>query len=370
MQEMKKRRIVLASVLKPLNDTRMMEKMAVSLAATGRYEVHVIGYPTDAPINDDRIHFHALPKFKRVSLGRVMARLKTLKITIKVKPELLIVTTHELLAVAILNRILFGASIFYDVQENYARNIRFTSAFPKGTRTLIAGLVRCKEMVSSMFVTQFILAEKGYREELAFVKNKFTIVENKCRVPAGFRRSASADPFRLVFTGTLADSTGVLESIQLAKMLHALEPKIRLHIVGYCQQPDVLRQIEKEVGDHPFITLTGGKNLVPHSLILDAIASADFGMIYYPMSPHIENKTPTKLFEYLALQLPILLQNYRPWVERCVPYAAALPVDFLHPDTHRILDQMRLTRFFSSLPEDVTWPSEEQKLLRLVDSIF
>lgn len=367
---MKKRRIVLASLLKPVNDTRMTEKMATTLALSGKCEVHVIGYPTDAIIKDDQIRYHALPRFKRISVGRILARLKTLQITIKVKPELFIVTTHELLGVAIANRILFGTKISYDVQENYSRNILFTNAFPRGTRTLIAGLVRLKERVSSVFISQFILAEKGYREELTFVKKKFTVIENKCRVPDGFVRHGSPDRHRLVFTGTLAESTGVLAAIQLAKMLHAHEPKIQLHIVGYCQQPEVLKQIEKEVAEHSFITLTGGQNLVPHAEILEAIAEADFGIIYYPLSPHIENKIPTKLFEYLALKLPILLQNHRPWAERCTPYSAALPVDFVHPDPKSLLDQMHSTRFFTSQPNGVTWASEEQKLLDLAAGIF
>ncbi len=41
MQEIKKRRIVLASVLKPVNDPRMFEKMGQSLSH--HYEVHIIG---------------------------------------------------------------------------------------------------------------------------------------------------------------------------------------------------------------------------------------------------------------------------------------------------------------------------------------
>ena len=41
MQEVKKRRIVLASVLKPVNDSRMFEKMGQSLAPY--YEVHIMG---------------------------------------------------------------------------------------------------------------------------------------------------------------------------------------------------------------------------------------------------------------------------------------------------------------------------------------
>src|SRR5436190_24397317 len=118
MQEMKKRRIVLASLLKPVNDPRMFEKMGVTLAQSDQYEVHIIGYPSNTSVSEQNLHFHQLSKFKRISFGRFTAQLKALQFIIKVKPELLVVTTHELLQVAILIRILFGTKIIYDIQEN------------------------------------------------------------------------------------------------------------------------------------------------------------------------------------------------------------------------------------------------------------
>ena len=66
MQEMKKRRIVLASLLKPVNDTRMFEKIGVSLAQSGQYEVHIIGYPSGTSVSEPNVHFHPLPRFKNI----------------------------------------------------------------------------------------------------------------------------------------------------------------------------------------------------------------------------------------------------------------------------------------------------------------
>lgn len=43
---MKKRRIVLASILKPVDDTRMTEKLGATLAQVEGNEVYVIGYPS------------------------------------------------------------------------------------------------------------------------------------------------------------------------------------------------------------------------------------------------------------------------------------------------------------------------------------
>ncbi|HLZ16197.1 MAG TPA: hypothetical protein VKQ08_04125, partial [Cyclobacteriaceae bacterium] len=292
---MKKRTIVLASLLKPVDDTRMFEKMGLSLADSGLYEVHLIGYPSAADLHVQGVQFHPLPKFRRLSPGRIGARLKVLQKTIQLKPELFLVNTHDLLGVAILIRILFGTRILYDIQENYKKNILFTDAFPKPLRPVIAFFVRLKEWVASPLFSQFLLAEKCYATELGFVGKKFQVIENKCKFPRDFRRSPSKDFIQLVFTGTLAESTGVFLAIRLARKLHLSEPRVRLAIIGHCAQREILSRIEKEISQHDFISLAGGSEIVPHSVIMSAIATANFGMVCYPMAPHIENKIPTKL---------------------------------------------------------------------------
>ena len=386
---MKKRRIVLASILKPVNDTRMFEKIGVSLAQSSEYEVHIIGYPIDASISESNIHFHPLPRFKRLSVGRFAARLKTLKFIIKVKPEILIVTTSELLGVAVLIRILFGTKIIYDIQENYWRNILYTDAFPKIIRPLIASFVRLKEWATSPFFSRFLLAEKCYAYELGFLKNKFVVIENKCKVPYDFHRVPNKEFIELIFTGTLAESTGIFQAIDLSKKLHTVESKIRLTIIGYCAQQKVLTQIEDEVSKNSFIRLVGGRNLVPHSEIMNAIATANFGIIRYPVSRHTENRVPTKLYEYLACQLPILLQNHKPWVETSNPFDASIEINYENPDIESILKQISTRSFYSNISPEVredtnlgdysgnsngfdslTWQNEEKKLLDLVGTIF
>jgi glycosyltransferase involved in cell wall biosynthesis len=292
-----------------------------------------------------------------------------LQFTLQLKPELLIVTTSELLLVALLNRILFGAKIIYDIQENYARNILFTDAFPRLLRPLIAFFARLKEWITAPFFSRFLLAERCYTQELGFIKKKYVVLENKCRLGQGFVRRPHADFIQLIFTGTLAESTGVFQVIDLARKLHGLEPGIRLHIIGYCAQPHILREIAREVSQHPFITLQGGDEYVPHPLIMSAIAEANFGAVFYPPSPHTESKIPTKLFEYLACGLPILLQDRSLWADLCPP-GAAIIVNFDQPDAQAILEALRHEVFYSGEAKDVYWQSEEKKLLDVVQGLF
>ncbi len=368
---MKKRRIVLASVLKPVDDTRMFEKIGGSLARVENYQVFIIGFPSSKTISSGSdITFLPLKAFSRLSINRLIAPLAVLKKTIQVKPELLIVNTHELLIVGLLNRILFGTRIIYDIRENYALNIRHTNAFPHVIKALLAGWVRVKEVVTSPFFHGYFLAENIYAEQLGFVGKKGIVLENKAIIPPNFKRVPQPGKIQLLFGGTLAESTGVFQAIQLAKELNQVNKSVELKIIGYCAQPSTQNKLLSTIQNLPFVTLIGGDKLVPHPDILDAIQQADFGIICYPASEHIHKKIPTKLYEYLAYELPVLLQKNPLWEALCNPYPAAIPIDFdnLVPET--LLSKMETINFYRSMPDNVTWDSEESRLLKKVNKFF
>ena len=363
--------IVIASILKPVDDTRMYEKMAVTLAASGRYEVIVIGFPASRKIEHSGITFLPSKKFRRLSLERLISPFRVFQKILKVKPEVLIVNSHELLIVAIVNRILFGTTLIYDVQENYYRNLKHTKAFPVIIRTVLAWWVRLKEKLSVPFFKWFYLAEKGYVKEMTFLGTKYTVLENKAVLPSDFKKSPRKDSaIRLLFSGTLAESTGVFQAINLARELYPINPNITLKIIGYCAQAHVLSRIREAIQNCPFIKLAGGGDqLVPHHRIMDAISEADFGIICYPASPHTQNSIPTKLYEYLACSLPVLIQNHLPWIEITAPLNASIVVHFDHPDAHGILRQMHEQQFYSMPAKEVTWDAEASRLLQSMNEL-
>ena len=365
---MKKKTIVIASVLKPVDDTRMFEKFGISLSDSGNYHVVIIGYPSMAKPAYPNVSFIALQSFGRLSLRRLIAPLSILLKLYKVKHDILIVNTHELLIVALLNRILFGGKIIYDIQENYYRNILFTNAFPKLLRPVLALWVRTKEKLTAPFFHWFLLAEKGYEKEFTFTKKRITILENKPRVPVHISRQKTSSKTKLLFSGTLGESTGVFQAIVLAKSLHQLNPTITLHIIGFAALQDSFRRIKDEIQGCDFITLTGGNFLMPHGEIMKAILASDFGIIIYPASPHTQNSMPTKLYEYVACKLPILLQNHRPWIEYCYPFEAAI---ILEPDADPtdLLSRMRSQVFYAKDIGPVSWNTEEEKMLTLLSNI-
>jgi hypothetical protein len=361
-QVIKKRRIVLASVLKPVDDTRMFEKIGVTLAG-GEEEVTIIGYPSVTVPKHPHINFDSLPIFNRVSWKRLFIPWIVFKKINQIKPELIIINTPELLFVAILNRIFFGRKVVYDVLENYFRNIRHTTVYPSLLRLPLAVVVRMIELITSPFIHRFMLAEKGYRTELAFAK-PYTFLENKLpkSVASGFTRQRTNGYSKLIFTGTLATTTGVFEAINLCQKLNQLDSSFTLTIIGYCPVPKMLVQIKNEIKGCPYITLIGGEQLVPHSEILDEISRADFGIIIYPPNPSTQSSIPTKLYEYIALKLPVLIRHNAESHQLVTECKDGIILEEA-PHYPTLSAALKASNFTPSPPDSVFWESQAENIL-------
>ena len=360
---MKKRRIVIASVLKPVDDTRMLEKMALSLREVHNCEVIIMGQSTDNIPVHPGIEFIPFKIAGRFSIDRFLIPIKILINIFKVKPGILIVNTHELLIVSILSRILFGCIIVYDIRENYYRNIRFSETYPTKVRLPLSWWIRGKEKLAARLFHHVILAEISYATELEFIGNKFTIIENKAIPPRASSRTSSG-VHKLLFTGTISKSTGVFEAITLATALHKEDSDIRLLIAGYCALPKIRAELLERIQDKPFIQLKGFYQLVPHQELITEIENADFGIMYYPPSPHTSGSVPTKLYEYMANQLPIITWSNQPYAPKITEHQAGLLWDV--PEV--LIAKMKTALFYPKPVDNVYW--EGKKFTELVEKLF
>lgn len=368
MAEIKKR-IVLASVLKPVNDTRMFEKLGMSLANTGKYDVHIIGFPAAFSASTP-VAFHTFPTFKRISLSRWFASFRILKMMLRIKPSVIIITTHELLFAGVVAKMLSGTKLIYDVQENYYLNIRYTAAFPSLAKIPVAVWVRLKECVMSIFVDHFFLAEKIYATQLNFLKkHSTTVLENKAKEIKS--SSLVRSPLRLIFSGTLSKSTGVFKAIELAKMLHALDASVTLTIIGFATIEEERHEVQRVIGGCSFIQLIGGNQLVSHDDINDAISTSGVGIVAYDLNPATKGRIPTKLYEYLAAGLAIIfMEPDQEWTM----LAASCSTKFYEfeprfSDLNALLSWMHAAHVRGTLNPSLHWKNEEIKLQTAISGL-
>ena len=309
----KLKRIVIASVLKPVDEIRMYGKFGTSLAALDEFEIHIIGFPIQRKADTAKnIYLHPISKnsFSRISLNRMYAPFNVARMILSIRPHILIVATHELLIPAVIIRIITGCKLIYDVQENYYRNINYGNAFPPFICSMVAGWVRLKEKLCSLWIELFILAEKAYSNELKFA-TPFLVIQNKLpgKIVNQYRRKGQRGYHQLLFSGTLAESNGVYDAIRIVTGLHSLDPDVRLTIIGYAPLNSDFDRIKKLTSGKSFINLITQSTPVPHYKILDEIQRADFGLICYPRNPSTRSSIPTKFYEYMSLGLPFLISH-------------------------------------------------------------
>src|SRR5690606_40638670 len=159
---------------------------------------------------------------------------------------------------------------------------------------------------------------------------------------------------QLVFTGTIALETGIFEAIDLASQLNAIDPEVTLVIAGFCSQRQTLLAVKDSLRESPFISLIGGGELVSHDKIVELIIRSGAGIMAYRPTPATINSLPTKLYEYLAYRLPIILPDHPSWVSLCQPYDAAIVVVWIsfNPDS---VNRSLTTRSFYTYLHDIVY---------------
>ncbi|MBW3126980.1 glycosyltransferase [Hymenobacter profundi] len=374
--------ILLASVLKPLDDTRMFGKFGRTLAERLGIQVHVAGrrapHPPGAPTN---LHTHELLAGSRLSWQRLAAQWRYWQLLRQLRPQLVFVHAPELLP---LTRLWCSQGrerhFIYDVRENYALNILTQQVYPHVLRQLLAKLVRRIETAATRRAAALVLAERSYAEELPFATlNNSVILENKYQPPPNEPASAAPHalpmlpaPLELLYSGTISELNGVFDAIAFTHAFRQVWPTARLTIIGFCQQPEVLRRLQQAVTAAPeALTLLGGDQLVPHREVVRVIQRSHLGLLPYQPHPSSWRCVPTKLFEYAAHGLPMLLPYNALWLAATQAYTAALPcADFAQPNATALAADLRATRFYPhGIPTDVFWASEAAKLWSVVDAI-
>ena len=367
---MAKHVIAIISVLKPIDDTRNFEKIARTLSNTSKYEINIIGFSSKKNRAHTNILFHPVFSFGRLSYKRLLAPYKIFTILLKVKPELIIVTCAELLIVTVLYKIIFGAKIIYDVQENYFRNIAYSQAYFSVLRYPLAYCIRATELFSSVFIDHFFLAEKVYAKQLPFAMSNAIVVENKS---LNFKKSdfvkKTKEECILLYSGTIAEHYGIFDAIRFVERLQQRQKTLRLVIAGFAAQKTVHKRLFNATQGKNYIEFMAESTPLPHDKIISEMIRADFCILPYHSSKCIEGRIPTKLYECLALEKPVIISPNPAWNDMIMANNAGILYDFSQNKEFPIY-KLRKKYYGNNLSAKYGWDNESEKVIRTVRQLI
>lgn len=379
--------VLLASVLKPVDDTRMRGKFAETLRSRPGTAVHIAGREAkpDASATDESggIYLHPIFCASRLSLDRLAAQGRYWRLLRRIRPDLVVVHAPELLPITLLWQWLGrGRKFIYDIRENYALNVSTQRVYGGLVRRTLAACLRWVEGWAARRACGLTLAEESYAAELPFLsalppaqvvllENKYQPAPDELLPTAPISMPSPEEPLRLLYSGTISELNGVWDAIALTQELNAQRlGRAQLTIVGFCQQPALLTRLQTAAAEHrEWLTLIGGAAPVPHAQVVAEISRHHFGLLPYRPHPSTERCRPTKLFEYLAHGLPVLVPANPLWEALVRQHGAGLVVDFQQP-TAAAKSLLHSTSPFypHGVPTDVFWMSEATKLWHLLDA--
>ncbi|WP_158860346.1 glycosyltransferase family protein [Lunatibacter salilacus] len=369
-----KKRIIIASVLKPTEDSRMLYKFGFSLRETNKYEVYILGFSEKKYRKINNIHLYSLHSKPRTHPSRVLAPLRLVRYIFKIKPDVVILTTYELAPAVIFANRFLKFKLIYDIQENFSLNVLSNATLPTGLQRLAAGWIRWWERRIDPYVDHYLLAEDCYREEFPQLSN-VTAVENKYSGPILHGDPVSFYPegtIRFILAGTLTEVYGIMEGMKWFMGFNIHFPNQALHVIGHCPMKTYRQKLEELANGIPQINLELSNTPIPFERMQDAISKADCWLMPYQLIPSIATKMPTKLYESIARRKVVLITKNPVWEKLVLTHSAGLCIDF-HKGawTKSEMESLYRHTYFTAVQNgDIYWSEEAEKLLSVVESLI
>jgi hypothetical protein len=367
--------IVIASILKPVDEVRIYKRFAISLSKTNKYDLNIIGIESKSHQSDHpNIHFHSYKYSHRSIINRFRRWIEYTKKIKEIDPELIIITSPEFLLIHLLFIKKNSQKWVYDIQEDYWKNITFLSTYPKTIKFILRSIIRKTEAKLASNYDGLILAEKAYLNELPFAKKhqQKVILENKYHNSNPIKRAKKKEAKNLIFTGVVSDYSGIFETISLFRKLQETRPHLTLKIVGYSFQHKTQKRLKKLISTNNQIEWIGEETFVSHDKIISELRNSDVAIIGYRPNSVNENKMPSKLYEYVAESIPFIVQKETIWCQYGTSHNMAICIDFDAIEPHGILSlaDRCIENPIAHDIEGALWQTEENRLIELINTLI
>lgn len=262
-----------------------------------------------------------------------------------------------------------GKKVIFDVHENIALQIINKDFIPKIFRSLVSKIYRKYEISSLKKFDALILAENSYLDYYSHLNKKVEVILNMPDLTLlknfkNFTRKKN----EIFYIGSISNKRGFDVTIDALKILKKNFPEIVVHFVGPHQNNSInsknLKEIDKNLKFYGTLPLNKG---------LEYSKNAKVGLSILKPIPNYITSYSTKIFEYMAIGLPVVTSNFKLYKEIVEKYDCGFCVDPF--DSHELAKIIEL--IFSNplkvkqmgmngakiVEEKFNWEIERKKLI-------
>jgi len=207
---------------------------------------------------------------------------------------------------------LLGARLLLDVRDlsSHLWEARFGAS--QRRNAIVVALLRRLERVACALADAVLTVHDPYKAQLVArgaEKRRIAVVMNTPEesLIAGVKRSPTSPgegEFTVAYHGTITRWYGVDLLVRAIGLLRAQERRVRAVILGEGDQLETVRELAAELGVADSVTFSN--RYLPIEEALMAVAATDCGVISNRPSEINRFILPNKLFEYVALGIPVV----------------------------------------------------------------
>lgn len=371
-----------------LFDTRIFYKECLSLHEEN-YEVYLIA------VNDSFLQNEVLG-IKLINLNKPKNRIdRMIRINlmafihaIKLKAKVYHFHDPEFIIFAFLLKLINRCKVIYDIHENYSEEILIKDWIPsKFLRKIIS---KSFDFIERILVKKFdalILAEEVYYKRFQNLNEKVIFIFNYPllnNLNISFKKfNKNKDHFNLIYSGFISEDRGIWNILKSFKILLEKRKDVKLFLVGYFTNLNLLKKVKHYLIDNKidkFVILIGGDKFIKREKIDRIYKFMDLGLVVFPYIKYYYEKLPTKFFEYMMFEIPIIASNYFRWKEFLEKNECGIAVN---PDNYyeiaekidKILSDINLLKRMGSngkslVLEKYNWNIEKEKLISLYKELL
>lgn len=306
------KRVLYISVVHPLHDHRFIYKQCKGLAEAG----FDVSYMNAKAEKEDIIEKTRVIPIRGSStrFKRFLSTFLLLPYLLKSRHDVIHLVDPELLPVGVIIKLLTRKIIIFDAHEDYFSFISQKYYIKGISGKLIHWAAKATIYISSKILDGFVFADESTAEIFKMPQERKCIFYNfpsRSLFPEDISISWENRPYDLVLVGTMSKTSGIFVLLEATKILKERYPQIKLLLIGQVDE-NISSQVKLFIEQNNLtdnIEITGR---IPHHEVPARLKKCKIGCISLLDLPKFHKNIATKLFEYMALGLPVVSADLPP----------------------------------------------------------
>jgi len=291
-------------------ESRYHYKQVYALKKAG-YKVHHMLKEQDVLLAEDKDIILVTPKRLRITGG-----LSILKKVLKTNCKVIQICSLETLPLGIVLAIFFRKKVFYDcIEDHYYSLLHSKTNLPKFVRRIIAKFILFLEFLASKLFKGFIVSDPYLYQYHKRVKStRKMIFYNMPPLRQFGKPNRNVEKkWDLIILGSMSIRTGVYDVVKAIKKLRDEGIVVSLKLIGDpYRDPDLSRELSKYIPEHKLGNQIHNTGKIPFYQVKKEMEECSVGVIPLLDLPKFQNNIAMKLWEYMALGLPVIASDLPP----------------------------------------------------------